>query len=104
MVDVVDHMMWLRLISSTSKSEYFSSRRISSVCSPSLGAALRMRPGRGRQLGHHARHPERLAVAGDHALDHAARLEVRVGGDVGHAVDAARRHFRFFHFLQHLFL
>src|SRR5258706_2428486 len=69
---------------------------------PRRGAADRAR--RGRELGHDARHPERLAVAGDDALDHAARGVVRVGGDVRGAVDPARRDLRLFHFTKDLFL
>src|SRR5258706_6261994 len=60
--------------------------------------------GRGGELGHDARHLERLAVAGDDALDHAARSVVRVGGDIGGAVDLSRGDFRLLHFTQYFSL
>ena len=62
------------------------------------------RAGRGGELGHDARHLELRAVAGDDILDHAARDVVRIGRDVGRAVDAARRDCGLFHLAQHFLL
>src|SRR6266545_1542968 len=42
-----------------------------------------------RELRDDARHLERLAVGRGDRLDHAARGEVRIGSDVGRAVDPA---------------
>src|SRR3954463_7519006 len=50
-VDVVDHTILSFLSWSISRAENFNSRSTSSVCSPSLGAALRILPGVDESLG-----------------------------------------------------
>jgi hypothetical protein len=69
----------------------FSSSTASVSC-PSVGALRRWRAGRERQLGHDAGHGQRQCRRPSAPADHAARLVVRVGGDVGHGVDAPGRH------------
>ena len=53
-----------------------------------------------RQLGYDARNGQRAAVVHLHAVEHAARLIVRVGRYVGDGVDAAGRHAHLFKFSQ----
>ncbi len=69
-----------------------SSRSTPSVSCPRAGALRRCRPGVAESLGTMPGTVERAAVRHLDLLQHAARLVVRVGGDVRHGVDAAGRH------------